>query len=260
MTRSAITAPGGRRSLEEAKPIADVGSRVGRERDHRDAVRAMFDRIAPTYDLVNRLLSAGIDARWRKQAVFSLKSMPPGEVLDVCAGTLDLSAEVERALPERRVVAVDIAADMLAAGRSKVKRTETIVADATALPFEDARFAGVVCGFGVRNLSDPKRGMEEAARVLRPGGRLVVLDFFRPSNAVTRAFHVVYARTVLPAVGAFVARDRGAYAYLARSMAAFLSRAELQAALAEIGFDDVRGEDLTFGVASIVSARKRGSA
>jgi ubiquinone/menaquinone biosynthesis methyltransferase len=242
------------------RPIAELAARAGHEQQHGGAVRAMFDRIAPTYDTVNRLLSAGLDVRWRKRAVALLDDAPMGEVLDLCAGTLDLAAEVERALPHRRVVAVDFAADMLARGKHKVARTEVVVGDAMALPFADGRFAGAICGFGLRNLSDPTIGLAEAVRVLAPGGRLVLLEFFAPppgaAGAMTRAFHAVYARAVLPAVGAAVARDRAAYAYLARSMASFLERRVVEQNLSALGMIDVRGEDLTLGVASIVSATK----
>ncbi|MGZ3423453.1 MAG: ubiquinone/menaquinone biosynthesis methyltransferase [Polyangiales bacterium] len=240
----------------ENRPIAAPEGRRGHEAEHGDAVRAMFDRIAPTYDLLNHLLSAGLDVRWRTRAASELSGAPEGEILDLCAGTLDLSAAVERAHPSRRVVAVDFAAEMLERGRSKVKRTEIVVGDAMKLPFESGRFAGAICGFGLRNLSDPAAGIAEAARVLKPGGRLVILEFFRASHAVTKAFHAGFARVVLPAAGRVVARDSSAYAYLARSMASFLSRRELEDLFRAHGFCDVRGEDLTLGVASIVSGSR----
>lgn len=245
---------------QEAGPIAAVGERAGHEGAHRDAVRSMFDRIAPTYDLLNRVLSAGLDVRWRKQAVSRLAGAPEGEILDLCAGTLDLSAEIERTYGERRVVAADFAAEMLARGKSKVSRTEVHVADAMELPFASGRFAGVICGFGLRNLADPARGIAEATRVLKPGGVLVILEFFRPDRgpraAVTKAFHAGFARVVLPLAGKAVAHDGNAYAYLARSMASFLSRRELERLFTDHGLLEVRGDDLTLGVASIVSGRR----
>jgi ubiquinone/menaquinone biosynthesis methyltransferase len=234
--------------MAEIRPIAAVSERHGHEAAHGDAVRAMFDRIAPTYDLLNRVMSAGLDERWRARAVAELSRAPRGEVLDLCAGTLDLSRAIERTYPERSVVAADFAADMLERGRHKVARTEVVVADALNLPFESGRFAGVICGFGLRNLSDPRKGIAEAVRVLAPGGRLVILEFFRGERAVTRAFHVGFARV------ASVAGD--AYAYLARSMATFLTRRELESMLREHGFVDVHGEDLTLGVASIVAGTR----
>lgn len=253
------------RASAENKPIAEVRRRAGSEVEHGAAVRAMFDKIAPTYDFLNRAMSAGLDERWRKRAIDALASAPKGTLLDLCAGTLDLSAALEAAMPERPIVAADFAADMLERGRGKVRRTEVVVADALELPFEDEAFAGVINGFGLRNLSDTEAGVREAARVLKPGGRLVFLEFFRPDRGATaiatKGFHAVFARVVLPAAGALIARDASAYAYLARSMATFLTRAELEAMLRAHGFVDVAGEDLTFGVASIVSATKaRGTA
>lgn len=246
--------------MANERPIAAVGERHGHEAAHGAAVRAMFDRIAPTYDLLNRVLSAGLDTRWRTRAVAELSAAPEGEILDLCAGTLDLSAEIERRWPSRRLVAVDFAADMLARGAGKVQRTEVMVGDAMALPFDDGRFAAVICGFGLRNLSDTRKGIAEAMRVLAPGGRLVILEFFRPDRgpraAVTRAFHGGFAKVVLPLAGKVVANDGDAYGYLARSMASFLTRVELEGIFREAGMRGVRGEDLTLGVASLVVGSK----
>jgi ubiquinone/menaquinone biosynthesis methyltransferase len=240
-----------------ASPIPDLRSRRGEEEAHARAARSMFDRIAPTYDTLNRVLSAGVDARWRARAIATLASAPPGPVLDLCAGTLDLSALVERARPNDRVVALDFSAVMLEAGRRKAPRTEVVVGDATALPFADREFAAVVCGFGMRNLGDPERGVREVSRVLRPGGLFVTLELFRPTRLATRAFHGAYARVLLPALGGLVSGDGEAYRYLVRSMERFYARSEYERLLADCGFERVEGQDLTLGIASIVRGEVR---
>jgi ubiquinone/menaquinone biosynthesis methyltransferase len=241
-------------------PIADVRARRGEEAVHETAARGMFERIAPTYDALNRLMSAGIDRRWRARAVAEVATAPAGPVLDLCAGTMDLTAMIAASLPGAEVVALDFSPKMLDAGRHKAPGAKVVVGDAMALPFEDGAFAAVVCGFGVRNFADPVRGAREVLRVLRPGGVFVTLELFRPSRWTTRAFHLAYAQVVLPAVGGLVSGDPEAYRYLARSMAGFLTRAEYERALSDLGYRGVRGVDLTLGVASIVCAsRRRGS-
>jgi ubiquinone/menaquinone biosynthesis methyltransferase len=237
-----------------SEPIADVHARRGEEAIHAASTRRMFERIAPTYDAVNRLMSASIDQRWRARAIAEMGRAPAGPLLDLCAGTMDLTATLARARPADRIVAVDFAPAMLAEGRHKAPRAEVVVADAADLPFEDATFAGVICGFGMRNLADPVAGAREARRVLRSGGLFVTLEFFRPTRAATRGFHRAYARVVLPALGGWLSGDRKAYEYLAGSMGSFLTREEYEGALRSVGFVRVRGADLTLGVASVVSA------
>jgi ubiquinone/menaquinone biosynthesis methyltransferase len=233
-------------------PIADVRARSGEEASHETAARSMFERIAPTYDTLNRIMSAGIDRRWRARAIAEVRQAPAGPVLDLCAGTMDLTAMLARELPGERIVALDFSPKMLDAGRHKAAGAEVVVGDAMALPFEDGTFAAVVCGFGVRNLADPARGAREVLRVLRPGGVFVTLELFRAARMATRAFHLAYAQVVLPAVGGIVSGDADAYRYLARSMAGFLTREEYERTLEGVGFGSVRGFDLTLGVASIV--------
>jgi ubiquinone/menaquinone biosynthesis methyltransferase len=246
--------------------VAEVDRRPGAGVVHARAVRSMFDRISPTYDLLNRLLSLGVDRAWRRRALDALcAALPPeGAVIDLCAGTLDLAQDLRARLPGRPVVALDFAREMLVAGRAAGKArggTALAVSDALRLPLAGepatgGEVAGVVCGFGVRNLADVRRGADEVFRVLRPGGVYVCLEFFRPSRLATRAFHAAYGDLVLPTVGRLVSRDREAYAYLSRSMKAFLPRRAYEATLREAGFVDVRGEDLLFGIASIVCARR----
>lgn len=237
-----------------ARLIPELAARAPAAASHAQAVRGMFDRISPTYDLLNRLLSLGIDRRWRARALQVLgQALPDGPLLDSCAGTLDLSAGIAERWRDRLLVSGDFARDMLLAGRSKLdQRARPVVCDAMRLPFADGRFAGMTCGFGMRNLSDPERGVCEAYRVLAPGGVFVVLEFFRPTSLPTRVFHAVYARIVLPFVGRLVSGDGQAYAYLSRSMQGFLTRGEFERDMRAAGFREVRALDLTLGIASLV--------
>ena len=239
-------------------PIAELSAREPNQGGHTDAVRDMFGRIAPTYDLLNRVMSGGLDVAWRQRAIDALEGAPRGPSLDLCAGTLDLTVMLDRARPHQRLIASDFSEPMLLQGRSKVPRAELIVADAQTLPFEDRSIAAVVCGFGIRNVADPDKALREVRRVLIPGGVFVTLEFFRPEHLLSRAFHRAYGRVVLPALGGWVSGDRGAYRYLAQSMASFVSREQYERVLVEAGFSGVVGFDLTLGVASIVRAEAAG--
>jgi ubiquinone/menaquinone biosynthesis methyltransferase len=208
-------------------------------------VRAMFDGIAPTYDTLNRVLSLGIDQSWRKKAVRALDGVSP--ILDLCAGTLDLAECAEAS--GARVVAADFSAKMLQRGKNKVG-APLVQADALKLPFAGGAFAGVLlCGFGLRNLPDPLAGLREMRRV---APRLVVLDFFRPRRAITRVVQNVYNNRLLPLVGGVISGDRSAYEYLAHSIERFLTLEEACDLAREAGFRDVRGEDLTAGIAALL--------
>jgi ubiquinone/menaquinone biosynthesis methyltransferase len=240
----------------ETRPIPSLGDRERAPREHDEGVRAMFDRIAPRYDLLNRLLSGGLDQSWRKRAVHELVNAPRGTRLDVCAGTLDFSKLLADDAPNERVVAVDLAEEMMRAGKHKAPRVETVVGDACALPFEDASFAAAVCGFGVRNVSSCDAFAREMHRVLAPGGVLVVLEAFRPERAVPAMLHRAYVGKMFPALGALLTRDPGAYDYFVASVRAFHTRRAFERLLQNASFDDVRGYDVTLGMAGIVVATK----
>jgi len=235
-------------------PVADLRARPGHEDEHGEGARRMFERIAPTYDRLNRTLSGGLDSRWRVKAVREIALAPAGPLLDLCAGTMDLTADLVDLRPDERVVAVDFARAMLDKGRHKAPRAEVVVADAMALPFADRTFSGVICGFGMRNLSDVQKGVDEVRRVLSPGGVFVTLEFFRPIRPLARAFHATFAKSVLPTIGGWLSGDSASYRYLAESMVGFLSRTEYESLLSAAGFESVRGVDLTLGVASVVRA------
>lgn len=233
---------------ESSAPIPGDPSRA-------PAVRDMFARIAPGYDRANQFMSMGIDRIWRNIAIRTLGPNAQGDILDLCAGTLDFTAAL--APKARSVVAVDFCAPMLEAGKAKIttSNVRTVCADARELPLPDASVDAVVIGFGIRNVPEPERALREARRVLRPGGVLVVVDFFRPVTLMQRLFAGSYNRIVLPIVGGLVTGDASAYRYLAGSMAAWYDRAGFERACVEAGFATCKGRDLFPPVASIVEAR-----
>lgn len=214
-------------------------------------VRSMFDRIAPTYDTLNHLLSAGVDHFWRTVVAREVPD-PSGRVLDLCAGTLDLGVAVHKEHPGAEIVCADFAVEMLRRGAHKLPKAALMGADALHLPFHDGVFDAAVCGFGVRNVADLGACMREVRRVLRPGGAFVILEFFRPERSLTRFFHHVYNRRVLPAVGAAISGDDKAYRYLADSMERFYSLAEAEELMRDCGYERVHGFDLFAGVASVL--------
>src|SRR5690349_20814266 len=217
-------------------------------------VRGMFTAIAPRYDFLNHLLSLNVDRSWRRTAVARLgwEAKPDGTYLDLCAGTLDLAAELARREGFRgRVIGADFAVPMLAQGRAKASRTVPIAADALALPFPAARFDGAMVGFGVRNVADLDRALSEAARVLKPGARFVILEFATPRWAPLRAIYLFYFRRVLPAIGRLVSKHRDAYTYLPESVLAFPEPEALSQRLRAAGFSHVGFERLTGGICAV---------
>ncbi|MBN2574721.1 MAG: ubiquinone/menaquinone biosynthesis methyltransferase [Deltaproteobacteria bacterium] len=219
----------------------------------------MFERIAWRYDRANRLLSAGVDVLWRRRAVrlllAGLGDSP--QILDLGAGTLDGAIEILRQRPAARVCAADFARGMLAVGRRKKGAAQVAaqVADAHALPYRDGVFDGAFSAFCVRNVRDLAGAARELRRVVRPGGRVVILEFFRPGRR--RLFwDGLYNARVLPLVGRAVTGDAAAYRYLPASIAGFITRVEFEARLAAAGFAEVSGSDLFPGrVASQVVGR-----
>jgi demethylmenaquinone methyltransferase / 2-methoxy-6-polyprenyl-1,4-benzoquinol methylase len=229
------------------------------------AVQRMFASIAPRYDLLNHLLSANMDRRWRRRAVDRLLEgrQPDGTYLDACAGTLDLAMELaRRAGFGGRIVASDFALPMLQHGRQKAagRNVGVACADALALPFADASFDGATVGFGVRNLAALETGFREFARVLRPGARLVVLEFMTPRRQPFRALYLFYFRRVLPLVGRLISRHGSAYTYLPESVLAFPEPDALAEIMAANGFERVAWEALTGGIVAVHTAERRGRA
>jgi demethylmenaquinone methyltransferase/2-methoxy-6-polyprenyl-1,4-benzoquinol methylase len=214
----------------------------------------MFTAIAPRYDFLNHLLSLNVDRSWRRAAVARLdwEAKPDGTYLDLCAGTLDLAAELARRDGFRgQVVGADFVLPMLKRGRGKAPRTSPVAADALQLPFPAARFDGALVGFGVRNLADLDAGLHEAARVLKPGARFVILEFATPRFAPLRAMYLLYFRRILPAIGRLVSKHRDAYTYLPESVLAFPEPEALARRLAAAGFSRVGFERLTGGICTV---------
>ncbi|MEP0546580.1 MAG: bifunctional demethylmenaquinone methyltransferase/2-methoxy-6-polyprenyl-1,4-benzoquinol methylase UbiE [Rhodothermales bacterium] len=241
--------------MPDATHKPPIGEVEGKKRE----VESMFDAIAPKYDLLNRVLSLGIDKVWRTQAVKMAGralDRPPRRILDVATGTADLAVEALKLGPDE-VIGVDIAEEMLAFGREKLKargldhRITLQRGDAENLEFEDGAFDAVLVAFGVRNFENLGRGLAELRRVLRPGGVLVVLEFSRPRAFPMKQLYGFYSSQILPRVGRAVSGDSGAYAYLPESIQAFPDGDDFLRVMREAGFEKPKAKRLTFGVASL---------
>ena len=225
-------------------------------------IEGMFDAIARRYDLLNRVLSAGRDRRWRARAVRSLALTPEAVVLDGCTGTAEIALAVAASGPARRVIGLDLAAGMLREARVKVRgagldrRLVLVRGDATRVPLPLASVDGVAIAFGVRNVADPASALREAYRVLRPAGRLAILEFGFPAFAPLRAAYRLYFTRLLPLIGRVVSGHRTAYRYLPDSVATFATPAAFCGLLQAAGFVAVRAVPLTAGIVYLYEAAK----
>jgi demethylmenaquinone methyltransferase / 2-methoxy-6-polyprenyl-1,4-benzoquinol methylase len=239
-------------TLEERR--ADAAAEGGDEK--REYVRATFEQIAPRYDLLNHLLSFNVDRRWRRRALRALDwtRAPTGDYLDLCAGTLDVAAQLaaERGFAGF-IVGADFALAMLRAGAGKAPRgtVAAVAADAQRLPLPDACMDGAIVAFGIRNVASLDAALHETHRVLRPGARLVILEFTTPHWAPVRWGYHLYFHHVLPLIGGMISGHRSAYRYLPRSVAHFPAEPELAARMTTAGFENVRWESLTLGIAAV---------
>lgn len=244
-----------------AGPVSGTDVPTAGAADRAPQVQAMFNQLAPTYDRANRIISMGLDQRWRRTAIQRLGSTAQGDVIDLCAGTLDLSVML-LAAGARSIQAVDFSEPMLHAGRPKLDAdapVTLVTADARELPLADASCDGIIAGFGLRNVPEVHRAVAECARVLRPGGRLVVLEFFQPETPFSRLLQGSYNRFVMPILGGLVSGFGDAYRYLAGSIDAFETQGSFAQMLVDQGFDDARAELMFPPVASIVSGTRSGS-
>ena len=230
--------------------------------DKHTQVREMFDSIAPAYDVMNRMMTLGIDRNWRAKAVGLVAATNPGSILDIATGTGDLAISMAKKMPGARITGVDLSEGMIDIGRDKVKaaglddRITLQVADALHLPFADNSFDAVTVAYGVRNFEHIDRGYTEMLRVLKPGGMLMVLELTTPKSWIVKPFYMAYTRAVIPLVGRIVSHDRRAYTYLPQSIRAVPARGRMLKLIAEAGFTDTACRDLTLGVCSIYTAVK----
>jgi demethylmenaquinone methyltransferase/2-methoxy-6-polyprenyl-1,4-benzoquinol methylase len=220
-------------------------------------IRDMFDRIAPRYDLLNRLLSLGIDRRWRRFAVRQLAVPKGGKVLDIATGTGDVALEIGRqTASDVKIVGSDFTQGMLVLGRGKIAespfrdRIVLVNAPCESMPHPDGVFDGITIAFGIRNVVDRQKGLDEMARVLKPGGRVVILEFATPRNSLFRTVYHFYFRRVLPWLGGVVSQ-RSAYQYLPDSVLEFPDRETFKEMMEEAGFENVQIHDLTGGIAAV---------
>jgi demethylmenaquinone methyltransferase / 2-methoxy-6-polyprenyl-1,4-benzoquinol methylase len=249
MAADPVTLPGG----------VDEGLRAKQP----DRIAGMFDAIAPRYDLLNRLLSGGLDQRWRARAIAALGLRSTDVLLDVCTGTADVAlGALASSTPPGRVVGVDFSRAMLDLGLWKTRRGGResslllVQGDATMLPLADGAADAATIAFGIRNVQKPDVACRELARVLRPGGRLAVLEFGLPSSPRFRALYLWYARRVLPVIGRAVSRHQSAYAYLPESVGQFPPPEEFGQLLQSCGFPHVEVIPLTLGVVYLYVAQR----
>ncbi len=228
-----------------------------------ERISGMFDAIAHRYDLLNTVLSAGFDRRWRRRAIRGLRLTGRDTVLDLCTGTADLALAAASGTPAvRRVIGLDFSARMLEHGAAKLRRrtggglVRLVRGDATRLPIADGTVDAAMVAFGIRNVVRPDDTFSEVLRCLVPGGRFVILEFGQPTAPVVGPLYRWYFRRVLPLVGRTVSGHGSAYEYLPASVVAFQRPEELAARLTRAGFSDVRADRLTFGVVYMYSARK----
>lgn len=239
----------------EVKPYKDAQS------SKREQVEQMFDSIAPRYDLLNRLLSMGIDQSWRKKAIKSLEEVNPKYILDVATGTADLAIAALKLNPTH-VTGVDISNQMLNVGRVKIadknitNKVSLQQADSANLPFEDNKFDAITVAFGVRNFEFLQQGINQMYRVTRKGGKLAVLEFSKPKSFPFKQLYNFYFKYILPGWGGLISKSKSAYTYLPESVQHFPEGENFAAYLKNAGYTQIKIQPLTFGICTLYTAIK----
>ena len=228
----------------------------------KQQVSEMFDNIAPSYDFLNHFLSAGIDKGWRKKAILELKSIHPQKVLDVATGTGDVALLTHKLLNPGKIVGIDISEKMLQIGIEKIKtlnlqhKIELLIGDSEAIKFPDSSFDGVTVAFGVRNFEQLETGLSEIKRVLRHGGKLVILEFSKPKLPLIKQFYQFYLKIITPGIGRLISKDNNAYRYLNDSVQKFPEGEDLVAILKKLGYKNASCKRLSLGIASLYCGEK----
>jgi demethylmenaquinone methyltransferase/2-methoxy-6-polyprenyl-1,4-benzoquinol methylase len=232
------------------------------DKQKKEQVAEMFDRIAGKYDQMNRFLSARIDLKWRKKAIRLLRKDNPSRILDVATGTADMAILASRLLHPVQVDGIDISKSMLAIGKEKIEKerlTEYIqlhTGDSETIKFADNTFDAVMVAFGVRNFQNLERGLMEMLRVLKPGGRLIVLEFSKPQSKAVKSLYNLYMSIVAPQVARWFRQNKEAYEYLSQSANAFPDRQLFTDILKKVGYTETGFQPLTLGICCIYSGRK----
>ena len=227
----------------------------------KEQVALMFDNISGNYDSLNRVISFGIDVKWRKKVLQMVTNKNPGTILDIATGTGDLAILMTKT-KANKIVGLDISVGMLDVGRKKIKalnldsRIEMMVGDSEKMPFEDNSFDAITVAFGIRNFETLEKGLSEILRVLKPNGVFVILETSVPEKTPYKQGYAFYTKNILPFIGKLFSKDKNAYGYLQESAANFPYGAALNNILTKIGFIDVVAMPQTFGVATIYSASK----
>jgi demethylmenaquinone methyltransferase / 2-methoxy-6-polyprenyl-1,4-benzoquinol methylase len=232
------------------------------DRSKKQQVAAMFDDIAFKYDFLNRFLSAGIDIKWRKKAIKQLSTLAPKKILDVATGTADVALMASGILKPEKIVGIDISEGMLEVGRKKIEKAglqhiiELLNGDSETINFEDSSFDAVTVAFGVRNFQHLEKGLSEIYRVLKPGGKLVVLEFSKPKMPGVKGMYNLYMKIVCPNVGKLFSKNRNAYKYLDESIQKFPEGKNFTNILDNLGYKNSYCKTLSLGICSIYCGTK----
>lgn len=232
------------------------------DKSKKNEVEQMFDNISPKYDFLNRLLSARIDVLWRNLLVKKATRVNPSRILDVATGTGDLAIALSKKIPNANITGFDLSAGMLEVGRKKIikenltDKIKLIQGDAENMPFEDNSFDVITAAFGIRNFETLENGLSEMYRVLKPGGKLLILEFSQPQKFPMKQLYHFYSYKILPTIGKIFSKDPRAYTYLPESVSAFPFGNEMKEILTSVKFKNPIDKKLTFGISSIYEASK----